>query len=176
MASLERVRTPGSEPSRGISSRRGERRGAINLIFNISTIVERTLCIIKPDAVRKNVVGEIVAMITGAGFSILGMKMIQLSQADGERFYEIHRERPFFASLVEFMSSGPVVTIALAKENAVADYRKLIGATDPAEAEEGTVRKRFASSKGENAVHGSDSVENGRNEIAFFFAERELMG
>jgi nucleoside-diphosphate kinase len=138
--------------------------------------VERTLCIIKPDAVRKNVVGEIVAMLTGGGFSILGMKMIQLSQNDGERFYEIHRERPFFASLVEFMSSGPVVVIALAKENAVADYRKLIGATDPAEAEEGTVRKRFASSKGENAVHGSDSVENGRNEIAFFFAERELVG
>lgn len=138
--------------------------------------MERTLCIIKPDAVRKNVVGEIVAMLTGAGFQILGMKMIQLSQADGERFYAIHRERPFFSSLVEFMSSGPVVTIALAKENAVADYRKLIGATDPAEAEEGTVRKRFASSKGENAVHGSDSVENGKNEIAFFFAERELMG
>ncbi|HVZ40065.1 MAG TPA: nucleoside-diphosphate kinase [Candidatus Kapabacteria bacterium] len=136
--------------------------------------MERTLCIIKPDAVRKNVIGEIVAMLTGAGFGILGMKMIQLSAQDGERFYAVHRERPFFASLVEFMSSGPVVVIALAKENAVVDYRRLIGATDPAEAEEGTVRKRFASSKGENAVHGSDSVENGINEIAFFFAEREL--
>ncbi len=135
-----------------------------------SIIVERTLCIIKPDAVRKNVAGEIVAMLTGAGFSILGMKMIQLSQRDSERFYDVHRERPFYASLVEFMSSGPVVVVALAKENAVADYRTLIGATDPADAEEGTVRKRFAS----NAVHGSDSVENGRNEIAFFFAEREL--
>lgn len=138
--------------------------------------MERTLCIIKPDAVRKNVVGEIVAMLGQAGFRILGMKMIQLSQADGEKFYEVHRERPFFGGLVEFMSSGPVVTIALEKENAIADYRTLIGATDPAEAAEGTVRRRFASSKGENAVHGSDSVENGRIEIAFFFAERELVG
>jgi len=114
-------------------------------------------------------------MITGAGFSIIGMKMSQLSNQDAERFYEIHRERPFFQSLVEFMAGGPVVTIALEKENAVADYRTLIGATDPAEAEEGTIRKRFASSKGENAAHGSDSVENGRNEVAFFFAERELV-
>lgn len=138
--------------------------------------MERTLCIIKPDAVRKNVIGEIVAMLTQAGFSILGMKLIQLAASDAERFYDVHRERPFFASLVEFMAGGPVVVIALAKENAVADYRKLIGATDPAEAEEGTVRKRFASSKGENAVHGSDSAENGRQEIAFFFAERELVG
>jgi nucleoside-diphosphate kinase len=137
--------------------------------------VERTLCIIKPDAVRKNVAGEIIAMIQGAGFKVLGMKLLQLSQRDGEKFYEVHRERPFYQSLVEFMSSGPVVAIALEKENAVADYRKLIGATDPAEAEEGTVRKRFAARKGENAVHGSDSVENGRQEIGFFFAERELV-
>lgn len=138
--------------------------------------MERTLCIIKPDAVRKNVVGEIVAMLTGAGFRILGMKMLLLSKYDAGEFYAVHKERPFYNDLVEFMMSGPVVTIALEKENAVADYRKLIGATDPAEAEEGTVRKRFASSKGENAVHGSDSVENGRNEVAFFFAERELVG
>jgi nucleoside-diphosphate kinase len=138
--------------------------------------VERTLCIIKPDAVRKHVVGQIVAMLTDADFRILGMKMIQLSAVDGERFYAVHRERPFFGSLVEFMSSGPVVVIALEKENAVADYRTLIGATDPAEAAEGTVRRRFASSKGENAVHGSDSVENGLQEIAFYFSERELVG
>jgi nucleoside-diphosphate kinase len=138
--------------------------------------MERTLCIIKPDAVKKNVIGEIVAMLTEGGFRILGMKMVQLSSADGERFYAVHRERPFFSGLVEFMSSGPVVAIALEKENAIADYRTLIGATDPAEAAEGTVRKRFASSKGENAVHGSDSVENGRIEIGFFFAERELVG
>ena len=136
--------------------------------------MERTLCIIKPDAVKKNVIGEIVAMITERGFSILGMKMLHLAQRDAEAFYAVHSERPFFGDLVEFMTSGPVVTIALQKENAVADYRELIGATDPAEAEEGTVRKRFAASKGENAVHGSDSVENGKIEIDFFFAEREL--
>ncbi|MCB0711873.1 MAG: nucleoside-diphosphate kinase [Ignavibacteriae bacterium] len=138
--------------------------------------MERTLCIIKPDAVRKNVVGEIVAMITEKGFNILGMKMMRLSSADAGEFYAIHKERPFYGDLVEFMTSGKVVVIALEKENAVADYRTLIGATDPAEAEEGTIRKRFASSKGENAAHGSDSVENGRNEVAFFFAERELIG
>jgi nucleoside-diphosphate kinase len=137
--------------------------------------VERTLCIIKPDAVRKNVVGQIIAMLTEGGFRLLGLKMIQLSQRDAEKFYEVHKERPFYGGLVEFMAGGPVVVIALEKENAVADYRALIGATDPAEAAEGTVRKRFASSKGENAVHGSDSVENGRQEIAFFFAERELV-
>lgn len=137
--------------------------------------MERTLCIIKPDAVRKNVVGEIVTMLTEAGFRILGLKMLRISQNDGENFYDVHRERPFFGGLVEFMSSGPVVAIALEKENAIADYRTLIGATDPAEAAEGTVRKRFASSKGENAVHGSDSVENGLREISFFFAERELI-
>jgi nucleoside-diphosphate kinase len=130
---------------------------------------------IKPDAVRKNVIGEIVAMLTGAGFQIRGMKLTALSQRDAEKFYEVHRERPFYGDLVQFMSSGPIVAIALEKENAVADYRTLIGATDPAEAEEGTIRKRYASSKGENAVHGSDSVENGLIEVGFFFAERELV-
>ncbi|HVK40757.1 MAG TPA: nucleoside-diphosphate kinase [Candidatus Kapabacteria bacterium] len=137
--------------------------------------MERTLCMIKPDAVRKNVIGEIVAMLTGAGFQIRGMKLTALSQRDAEKFYEVHRERPFYGDLVQFMSSGPIVAIALEKENAVADYRTLIGATDPAEAEEGTIRKRYASSKGENAVHGSDSVENGLIEVGFFFAERELV-
>lgn len=136
--------------------------------------MERTLCIIKPDAVGKNVTGQIIAMIADAGFRIVGLKMVHLGQRDAEKFYEVHRERQFYGGLVEFMSSGPVVPIALEKENAVADFRKLIGATDPAEAEEGTIRKRFAASKGENAVHGSDSPENGRNEVAFFFAEREL--
>ncbi len=136
--------------------------------------MEQTLCMIKPDAVRANVIGEIIAMITGAGFRILGLKMLHMSRGDAERFYEIHSERPFFNSLCEFMSSGPTVVIALARENAIAEYRNLIGATDPAEAAEGTIRKRFAASKGENAVHGSDSVENGLREISFFFAEREL--
>ena len=134
----------------------------------------RTLCIIKPDAVKKNVIGEIIAMITEKGFSILGLKMLHLSQRDAGAFYAIHAERPFYNDLVSFMTSGPVVVIALEKENAVADWRTLIGATDPAEAEEGTIRKRFASSKGENAVHGSDSEENGRNEVAFYFSESEL--
>ncbi len=137
--------------------------------------MERTLCILKPDAVRNNVVGEIVAMITGAGFRILGMKQIQMSRRDAERFYEVHRERPFYDSLCAFMSSGPVVVVALARQEAIIRYRDLIGATDPAEAAEGTVRRRYATSKGENAVHGSDSVENGLREISFFFAERELL-
>ena len=136
--------------------------------------MERTLCIIKPDAVRKNVIGEITTMITNTGFSILGMRMVHLSRRDAGAFYAVHAERPFYGELVDFMTSGPVVVIALEKENAVVDYRTLIGATNPEEADEGTVRKLYATSMGENAVHGSDSVENGRIEIGFFFAEREL--
>jgi nucleoside-diphosphate kinase len=130
---------------------------------------------IKPDAVRKNVIGEIIAMLTGAGFHMRGIKLLQLAEGDAKKFYEVHAERPFYNDLCSFMSSGPIVAIALEKENAIADYRALIGATDPAEADAGTIRKRFASSKGENAVHGSDSVENGRIEVGFFFAERELV-
>ncbi|MCU0372239.1 MAG: nucleoside-diphosphate kinase [Ignavibacteria bacterium] len=137
--------------------------------------MERTLCIIKPDAVRKKVQGKIIQMLLDAGFSIKGMKLVKLSKEQAEKFYEIHKERPFYRDLVEYMTSGPVIPIALAKENAVADYRKLIGATDPAEAEEGTVRKLFAASKQENAVHGSDSAENGKTEVSFFFREEELV-
>ena len=136
--------------------------------------MERTLAICKPDAVRKNVVGEIIAMITQAGFKVLALKMTRLTKEQAGAFYAVHKERPFYGELVEFMCSGPVVVIALEKADAVADYRTLIGATDPAEAAEGTIRKRFASSKGENAAHGSDSVENGRNEVAFFFSEAEI--
>ncbi|CAN5595831.1 nucleoside-diphosphate kinase [soil metagenome] len=136
---------------------------------------QRTLCIIKPDAVKKNVQGNIIQMLSDAGFKIKGMKLIQLSDTAAGKFYEVHKERPFYGELVKFMTSGPVIPIALEKENAVADYRKLIGATDPAEAEEGTVRKKFAASKGENAVHGSDSEENGKLEVSFFFAESELV-
>ena len=135
---------------------------------------QRTLCIIKPDAVRKNVQGNIIQKISDAGFKIRGMKMIKLTEETGKKFYEVHKERPFYGELVSFMISGPVVVIALEKENAVADYRKLFGATDPAEAEEGTIRKMFADSKSENAVHGSDSEENGKIEVAFFFDESEL--
>ena len=136
---------------------------------------QRTLCIIKPDAVKKNVQGNIIQMLSDAGFKIKGMKLVQLSDTQAGKFYEVHKERPFYGELVKFMTSGPVIPIALEKENAVADYRKLIGATDPAEAEEGTVRKKFAASKGENAVHGSDSEENGKLEVSFFFAESELV-
>jgi len=114
-------------------------------------------------------------MLLDAGFNIRGMKMIKLDDETAGKFYEVHKERPFYGELVSFMTSGPVVVIALEKENAVADYRKLIGATDPAEAEEGTVRKIFADSKSENAVHGSDSEENGKIETGFFFTEKELI-
>jgi len=136
--------------------------------------VERTLCIIKPDAVKKNVQGNIIQMLLDAGFKIRAMKLVQLSKAQAQKFYEVHKERPFYGELVDFMTSGPVIPIALEKENAVLDYRELIGATDPSEAKEGTVRKRFASSKAENAIHGSDSVENGLIEVGFFFPESEL--
>ncbi len=136
--------------------------------------MERTFAMIKPDAVGKNVAGEIIAMIQKAGFNVLGMKQTTMSKKQAEAFYEVHAERPFYGELTEFMSSGPVVALALEKDNAVVDYRKLIGATNPAEAEEGTVRKLYASSIGENAVHGSDSVENGQIEISFFFSRWEL--
>ncbi|MFA5011753.1 MAG: nucleoside-diphosphate kinase [Ignavibacteria bacterium] len=137
--------------------------------------MERTLCIIKPDAVKKKVQGNIIQMILDAGFTIRGMKLIQMSKEQAQKFYEVHKERSFYSELVSFMTSGPVIPIALEKKNAVADYRNLIGATDPAEAAEGTIRKKFAGSKAENAVHGSDSVENGRIEVEFFFPEKELV-
>jgi nucleoside-diphosphate kinase len=136
---------------------------------------ERTLAIIKPDAVRKNVIGEITAMITKAGFEILGMRMTKLTFSQASAFYEVHKERAFYNDLVDYMCSGKVVVIALEKENAIEDYRKLIGATDPKEAAEGTVRKLFGESKSFNAVHGSDSAENGKREVAFFFAESDLV-
>ena len=135
----------------------------------------RTLAIIKPDAVRKNVIGEITAKITAAGFRILGMKLMRISKEQAEAFYAVHSERPFFGELTEFMSSGPIVPIALEKDNAVDDFRTLIGSTNPAEAAEGTIRKLYASSIGENAVHGSDSEENGKIEVGFYFSEAELV-
>jgi nucleoside-diphosphate kinase len=138
-------------------------------------VTERTLAILKPDCVRKNVAGEVIARIEKAGFTILGMKMIRLTRETAGGFYAVHRERPFFNDLVTFMSSGRCVPIVLAKENAVADFRKLIGATDPKEAVPGTIRKDFASSKGENIIHGSDSAENARIEIGYFFPEKELV-
>lgn len=137
--------------------------------------MERTLCIIKPDAVKKNVQGNIIQMLLDAGFTIRAMKLMQLTKEQAQKFYEVHKERPFYNDLVEYMTSGPVIPIALEKDNAVLDYRALIGATDPAEAKEGTVRKKYATSKAENAVHGSDSVENGIIEVGFFFNDSELV-
>lgn len=136
---------------------------------------ERTLAIIKPDAVNKNVIGEIITMITVAEFKILAMKMTSISKEQGGSFYEVHKERPFYGELVEYMSNGKIVPIALEKENAVEDFRKLIGNTDPLQADEGTVRKLYGTSKAINAIHGSDSVENGIIEIGFFFSKSELV-
>ena len=135
----------------------------------------RTLAIIKPDAVNDNHVGEIIAMINKAGFKIKALKMMKISESAAKAFYEIHKEKPFYGELVEYMTSGPCVPIALEKENAVEDYRKLIGATNPANAAEGTVRKLYAKSVQFNAVHGSDSDENAAREIAFFFSSKELI-
>ena len=136
---------------------------------------ERTLAILKPDCVKKNLCGQVIARIEKAGFKILSMKMVRLTRETAGGFYAVHHGRPFFDDLVAFMSSGPCIPIALEKTNAVADFRKLIGATDPKDADPGTIRKEFASSKGENIVHGSDSPENGRVEVAYFFSERELV-
>ena len=138
-------------------------------------MTNKTFAMIKPDAVKKNLVGQIITKFTEAGFKVKAMKMTRLTKESAQGFYEVHKERPFYNDLVEFMISGPVVALALEKENAVADYRKLIGATDPAEAEEGTVRKLYADSKSENAVHGSDSDENAAIEIAHFFSRHELL-
>ncbi|SFV61294.1 Nucleoside diphosphate kinase [hydrothermal vent metagenome] len=137
--------------------------------------MEQTLSIIKPDAVAKNVVGQILTRFESAGLRIAATKKIQLSQADAEAFYAIHAERPFFKDLVEFMISGPVVVTVLEGENAMAKNRELMGATNPKEAEAGTIRADFAESIDANAVHGSDSVENAEIEINFFFAQREIV-
>ncbi len=132
-----------------------------------------TFTMVKPTAVKNGHAGEILAMITQGGFRIKAMKMVRLSKAEAEAFYAVHKERPFYGELTDFMSSGPIVAAVLEKDNAVADYRKLIGATNPADAEEGTIRKKYATSIGENAVHGSDSDENAQIEAHFFFAQKE---
>ena len=137
--------------------------------------VERTLAILKPDCVRKNLQGEVLSHIQKAGFKVLSMKQIRLTKETAGGFYAVHKGRGFYNDLVEYMCSGPCVPIALEKSNAVADFRTLIGATDPAQAAPGTIRKLYAESKAENIVHGSDSPENGRVEISFFFPESELI-
>jgi len=128
---------------------------------------------IKPDAVSSNYIGGILEKINAAGFKIVAMKYTKLNEEQASKFYEVHKERPFYGELVSFMSSGPIVAAILEKDNAVADFRKLIGATNPAEAAEGTIRKQFAKSLGENAVHGSDSDENALIEGDFFFSSLE---
>ena len=137
-------------------------------------ITNRTLTMLKPDAVEKGHVGAILDKITASGFRIVALKLTQMTVADAERFYEIHKERPFFNYLVTFMTRGPIVAAVLEKENAVEDFRTLIGATNPQEAAEGTIRKMFADSIEENAIHGSDSDENAAIEAAFHFAGREM--
>ena len=135
----------------------------------------RTFTMIKPDAVESNNIGNITQMISDAGFTIKAMKLTQLSKDQAQEFYEVHKERPFYGELVEYMTSGPIVAAVIEKENAVADFRALIGSTDPAEAADGTIRKKYAESKGRNAVHGSDSDENAEIESNFHFSENELI-
>lgn len=135
---------------------------------------DRTFTMLKPDSVEKGNIGPILEKITTAGFRIAAMKLTQMTKADAEAFYAIHKERPFFGELVEYMTRGPIVAAVLEKENAVEDFRTLIGATNPAEAAEGTIRKLYAASIGENAVHGSDSDENAEIESRFHFAGREI--
>lgn len=131
--------------------------------------VERTLCIVKPDAVEKKRAGAILALLEEGGFSIQALKRVHLSKAVAEGFYAVHKARPFFGELVQFMTRSPVVVVVLERDNAVAQYRAVMGATDPAKAEPNTIRKLHGANVGENAVHGSDSLENAKNEIAYFF-------
>ena len=146
-----------------------------NILKTFTTMgIERTLCIIKPDGVKSGNIGNIIAHIQKEGFKILALKMDRLTDRSAGKFYEVHNKRPFYGELVNFMASGACVPIALEKENGIAEWRRVIGSTDPAEAADGTIRKLYAKSKGENAVHGSDSVENGNREIGFFFTEAEL--
>ena len=138
--------------------------------------VQRTFSIIKPDATARNLTGAINAVIEAAGLRIIGQRRIQMTEVQAKRFYEVHKERPFYGELVEFMTSGPVVVQVLEGENAVKAYRDVMGATNPDEAAEGTIRKLYAQSIGENSVHGSDSEENAAIEIAQFFSEADITG
>ena len=138
--------------------------------------IERTFSILKPDATTRNLTGAINAVIEKAGLRIIAQKRIRMSQAEAETFYGVHRERPFFGELVSFMTSAPVVVQVLEGENAIAKYREIMGATDPAKAADGTIRKLFAKSVGENSVHGSDAAETAAQEIAQFFSGNEIVG
>ena len=132
----------------------------------------RTFTMLKPDAIEKGFTGAIIEKINAAGFRIVAMKQTQMSKNDARTFYDIHRDRPFFGDLVDYMTRGPIIAAILEKENAVEDFRSLIGATNPAEAADGTIRKAFASSISENAVHGSDSLENAKRELLLFFGQQ----
>jgi len=135
---------------------------------------QRTLCIIKPDAVEKNRSGAILALLEERGFRILALQRLHLAKPAAEGFYAVHKARPFFGELVQFMTRSPVVVAVLEREDAVAQYRNVMGATDPAKADAGTIRKLYATNVGENAVHGSDSLDNAKNEIAYFFAAKDV--
>ena len=137
--------------------------------------MNKTLAILKPDCVRKNLIGQVIAKITEAGFKIKAIKMTKLTEGTAGGFYEVHKDKVWFKDLLAYMTSGACVPIALEKDNAVADFRKLIGATDPSQAEEGTIRKLYAKDKTENIIHGSDSDENAAKEIAYFFSGKELL-
>ena len=136
--------------------------------------IEKTLSIIKPDATSRNITGQVNSIIENSGLKIIGQKRIKITKETDSKFYEVHKERPFFKDLVSFMVSGPVIVQVLQGENAVALYRKVMGATNPQEAEVGTIRKEFALSIEANSVHGSDSIENAKKEISFFFSETEI--
>ncbi len=137
--------------------------------------MERTFAIIKPDAVARNIIGSILAKIESAGFAVIGLKRIRLTKVQVMGFYYVHKDRPFYEELCAYMASGPVVALVLEKENAIADWRALMGATNPADAKEGTIRKDFGLSLGENSVHGSDSPESAAYEIPYFFNSLELV-
>ncbi|MCI0448434.1 MAG: nucleoside-diphosphate kinase [Chlorobi bacterium] len=137
--------------------------------------MERTLAILKPDSIEKKIHGKVIQHIIDAGFEIKGMQLLRLTEDSAKKFYEVHKERPFFNDLVAYMTSGPVIPMCLEKPNAVAEFRKLIGATNPANAEEGTIRKLYAESVERNIVHGSDSPENAAKEIAHFFKDSDLV-
>ncbi len=145
------------------------------LIYKGYNLKQRTLAILKPDCLEKNIQGKVIQQIIDAGFKIIGMRLVQLSAPSAQKFYEVHKERPFYNDLVRYMTSGPVIPMALEKDNAVSDFRKLIGATDPKKAEEGTVRRLYAESIERNIVHGSDSPENAVKEIGHFFREEDLV-
>jgi nucleoside-diphosphate kinase len=139
-------------------------------------MTERTFSIIKPDATRRNLTGKVNAVIEDAGLRIVAQRRIKMTEAQAKKFYEVHAERPFYGELVEFMTSAPVVVQVLEGDNAVAKYREVMGATNPAQAADGTIRKLYAESVGENSVHGSDSIENAKIEIAQFFTDADIVG